>query len=542
MRHLILGVFLAVATMAHAVRADLRVDFEGAFRPVEPAANSKGHIGGVVGEPLHENSSGWADVDMRFSQLTEGAFEGKSAQRIEVKAIREGRAQGMIAGVALPAGKYSKIRFAARAPAGGAVEVGLREQGPPYVSHWSKRFRLAPEWRVCEALIPPLTIKPGEIDALMIYFDVGTTDIDAIVLQSIDVDALVANAPKKDGNLLSASSFPMGLPSPWSISAGTMGTRAEADAAVPGPSGVAALKLTAGVTEQGGRSVEIVSGPIAANQCRPHTVSFDARGVKEGQRIWIQFAGPNGPSERRELAISAAWKRVSATFKLPYIVDDFMLMRIGASQDVWIDGVQLEEGGQASVLVRSGGDRLQVRATKVFGLSAGQEPMSVTYTVLSQAPAGTRIGGNLVDAHGRVQVIAPVEIASSKGSPARLELPDFKDGAYGSFRVELRLVDADGKPRSDWAEAVVHKVRPARMLAQDAPDSPFGVHIHPIQEYAQMVKMLGINWVRIHDAAAHLTKWYFLENKPDHFDFARADEGVKLFRDSRLMYCLCFGR
>jgi hypothetical protein len=111
MRYVVLGILLALTATTHTVMADLRIDFEGPFRPVQPAPNAKGHVGGEVGAPLIENSSGWADVDMRFSRLTEGAFEGESTQRIEVKAVRDGRAQAMIPGGELQAGKYSRIRL-----------------------------------------------------------------------------------------------------------------------------------------------------------------------------------------------------------------------------------------------------------------------------------------------------------------------------------------------------------------------------------------------------------------------------------------------
>jgi len=538
MRLLICVMVLTMAAIAPAALADLRVDFETPFQAIQPAPATKGHISGQAGAPLLENSSGWADVDMHFSRITEGAFEGKAAQRIEVTAVRDGRAQAMIPGVPLQEGKYVRIRFAARAPASGTLEIGLRQQGAPYTSLWTKRFPLSPEWRICEALIPPLPIKAGELYALMIYPGLGITDIDALALLTIDVDALVANAPRKEGNLLSASSFPIGLPSPWSLSSGSIDASAEVDPTARGPSGIASLKLTPGFADHAmpmTSSVEIDSGPIAANQCRPHTISFDARGVKDGQRIWIVFAGPNGPSERRDLPINTEWKRVSATLKLPYVVDEYMLLKVGSNQGFWIDGLQLQEGSTAGALTRSLGDRLQMKATRPFGLSTGSEPMNITYAVLTDVPPGTRIGGNLVDALGHVQPIAPVAITSSNGSAAQLDLPEHHSGSYGTFRAELRLVDPAGKPLSDWAEAVVHHVRPARMLTQDAPDSPFGVHIDPIPGYAQMVKMLGFNWVRIHDAAAYLTKWYFLEDRPDHFDFTRADDGVKLFRDSHLM-------
>ena len=254
-------------------------------------------------------------------------------QRIEISAVRTGRAQAWITDLQLTAGKYSRITFAARTPAGGAIEIGVRLQGPPYTSLWDKRFRLSPEWRRCEALIPPLPLQRGAAYALMIYPGLGITDLDAITLQTIDVDALVAHAPRKEGNLLNARSFPIGLPSPCSLTAGLIGAAAAADPAVLGPRGLPALKLTPGFTDDVMRMVshgEIVSGPIASNQCRPHTVSLDAKGVKEGQRIWVEFTGPGGPADRRKFTVGTAVQHVVATLKVPFIVEGFMLLKVGS--------------------------------------------------------------------------------------------------------------------------------------------------------------------------------------------------------------------
>ena len=134
----------------------------------------------------------------------------------------------------------------------------------------------------------------------------------------------------------------------------------------------------------------------------------------------------------------------------------------------------------------------------------------------------------------RVALLEPIPIESERLQTLTIDvvLPEY--APYGTFRLEVRVIDAAGENISAWAEAVLHRIRPARKLGQFAPESPFGIHILATQEQAAMAKKLGFNWMRAHGGSDEMTKWYNLEREPGIFDFTRADRAANTVRAEKL--------
>jgi hypothetical protein len=75
---------------------------------------------------------------------------------------------------------------------------------------------------------------------------------------------------------------------------------------------------------------------------------------------------------------------------------------------------------------------------------------------------------------------------------------------------------------------IVTRLRRPRYWNQDAPDSPFGIHMGTSTRHHLLAKAIGINWVRLHDAGEALSCWAFLEPHKGQWIFQ--DEKIQRYR------------
>ena len=533
---MVIGILLPQRTCAQAVE----VDFERDWMPFSSAPDVPGRVWGEIAHPFRENSSGWAEVEMEISRIGD-AFAGTSAMRVDVRSVESGQPQLWIPGLPVESGRYARLRMAVRAPASGYLRLGIRTQGEPWRHVWERGFRTSPEWRVYEEIIPPMQFDPATSYALMVYLDEGVTDFDAFHFQYVREEDLAAEGREgMEGNLLPSGSFPLGLHRPWSLAAHHDGAEAHRDAQTKGPTGQPALKLVPGLstgTTPRRPAVELVSPAIPLQQFHDHTFSFFAKGSEQGQRMEVRLYGHERwrPVARQTFTIGDPWDRYQLSHGFSYVPDGFWVARIATDKELWVDGLQAEVGASASALARRSEVELVLAEAAPFGLFQGEEDLSIRVATVGARIEGGRLEGSLVDPYGEKSPVSLAWDPPAESEGTLLALPDHQAMYYGTFRLELRLHDAAGEPVSDWSETIVHRVRPARMLGQDAPGSPFGIHVHPKPDHAAMVKKLGFNWVRVHNAGEWVAAWYFLEQERGSLDFSQADPSVAVYRDRDLM-------
>ncbi len=523
------GLVLASGALADGVS----LDFESGWQPLVVAPGRPSRMSGEQVPPLVENSSGWAEVDLTGQRLTAEPFAGQAAWRVTVTAIRAGRAQLYLPGLAFQPGQYLRLRAAVRSPRSSSLELAVRLQREPWTAPWERTVIAGPEWRELDFVIPPIRRTADEPYALIVGLGLGTYDFDNVSLTYLSEAELATGGEPRVGNLIPHSVFPAGLPSPWSLAARDLGARAVADPADPGPSGQPSLHLLAGrdgamMPRRPG--VCLVSPMMYCNSLRPHSISFWAKGTS-GQQLLVNLGAAQQASLGGRVTLTGDWQRHSVSGKLPLLPDGYAQLSIASTADFRLDGLQVEEAAQATAYRAPSAVELALTPVQPDNLFFEDEPLRLRVTA-----TGPRDGLRL---HGRLECLggATIELPSMRLEPATqsVTLAGLGEAALGTYRVELQARDAAGEARSPWQELVLARVHRPRHLHDDAPDSPFGVHINALPDEAAMVKALGFNWVRIHDAAAELTKWYFLEGRPDEWDWTDADAGIDLFRQHHLM-------
>lgn len=513
--------------------AQISTDFEADFVPIASTAATKSNVTGKLPESFEENSSGWAAVDMHFKQNFDDPFEGEASLRAEVSAIRSGVAQ-IIAPVEIQSGDYGRIQFAARAPKSGSMRVAIRTLGSPYKVIWEQTLSLAPEWKMFNLITPPLKVENQDY-IFMVMLRPGITDLDTMQIEFVDEDALFPHQVKREGNLMRNSSFPLGLSRPWTLDSSLIGATATVDPTEMGPTGVPALTVTPGYNNSMmplEYYASILSPAIEANSLTEHTLSFYAKGAYPKQTMELSFSSAQYHGVNKSVTLSSGWKRYQVNLKLPVLVHGFTQITFKTPHTFWLDGVQFEETSKASQFSRSDQTEVVLNTIDPYGIHYDDAPLQVEFATLGEVEAITSLEGHLENATGE-QVALKFEGSDLQSN--RLTLPNIEGAHYGTFRVDLRALNAAGEPISHWSEAVLHRVRSPRHAGKDAPDSPFGIHIKSLDHEAAMAKGLGFNWVRLHNGGSELIDWYFVEPEPGVFDFSKGERGVDLLRSHHLM-------
>ncbi|MBL8992653.1 MAG: hypothetical protein JNM63_04885, partial [Spirochaetia bacterium] len=497
--------------------------------------STKSHIGGVIAVPFGENSSGWCDLDMNFSVITEGAYEGRQAMRVRVGEIRSGKAQMWIPHLNLEKGGYLKLSFAVRNPQSGSLNIALRQAGSPWKTYWSQNISVSPEWNRQTIVIPATVDDPKAV--MLFTFDSGDWDFDDFSFVRISTGQLAAEAIPRVGNLLATSSFPLGLSGGWHLTHGSYsvpgdGTgSAEGDAKEPGPTGVPSLKVSPPNKMPTKISFNLCSPPFKANIEKNYTVSFYAKAESEGKILKVKI-GPPDAGISFGLKPTTDWQRLTLKTKLPYSASGYQMMRLTSDVTCWFDGMMIEEAENIGEFVRSFPLELSLKAVKPFGLTIDNQPFEINLHVAGSITEGSKLVGQLVDLAGQSTSVGPIAVSANTTQPLSLSpaaLP------YGTFRLEARVVSAAGEAKSAFKEVLLHRVHSARMMGSDAPLSPFGIHIVAEESAAKMAKTLGFNWIRCHDGSGELTKWFFLEDEKGHWDFSDADQKIDMMRKNHLM-------
>jgi hypothetical protein len=525
---------IAAATAA----AVIREDFEKSFVPLASATTTTqdSAITGALPPDWSEDSA-WANVQVAYSALAESPFAGRQSLTIDTTRIVSGRVQ-LIRPLTVSPSHFIRLSVAMRSPGHQTVRLQLRQRSIPYRAFAEATFTALPEWGRYEALFPPVPADAPKDTALFVGLDsTGHLELDDLTLTYLSPSQALGN---KDltGNLLSTSSWPLGVAAPWAIGGDERPPEAlQPDPAVVGPTGLPALRV-APYPWHGNKVIAQLSSPFVGRPGARHTFSVWARSEQPGQTLNLRFGPPSAELYKapfsRAVTLTREWKRHSITLDLPFCPEGFYLARINTHAEgvFWLDGAQVELGAAPSSHVRTAPVELALQPVADYGLHLAGEAFTLRLAAWGDLASATSLRGELHDVTGRAFPLPPVNLPPARDvlSVLDLTLPPVSEAPLGSYSVVYTALGADGKPVSRPAEALLHRVAPPIAAGRLAPDSAFGTHIHWKAREAAMVKKLGFNWVR----GNYRLSWSDLEPRPGQWTFERADQAVEAVHSARL--------
>lgn len=508
-------------------------DFEDDFLPIIRVGDTRSRIAGEMPRGWDEDSS-WAVVAVNYGPVTHNPFAGAKSLRVQVDEISSGRVQFRLPSLHVDPAYQMRIRVATRSPNSAMINLSIRQRGAPYRAYWQTTLPAAPEWGVSEVLATVPVLDPEAV-LMFAVESPAVVEIDEFSLTYLTPAQALGNR-SFEGNLLPTSSFPIGLASPWA--AGGNGgplTAYVADPAMPGPSGLPALRVTP--FSDSGRPIGQITAPFEGRPAARHTFSFWARSERGGQTLAIRLGPPEAQIWRapwsQSITLEREWKRYSFTVELPPSPNGFYLARINTHDRgvFWVDQLMVEAADSAGEFRRSGRVELSAVAARPFGLAFEGQPLAFTVAAQGELSALARVAVSVRDLYGNVREQPPLtgkpegKLLTLRGELTALDLPPL-----GSFALEFVAQDAAGKALSRPAELLLHRVREPRHLGRDAPESAFGVHVFNSREELAMAKALGFNWARFN----YKINWSRVEPQPGEWNWESLDAELALVREQKL--------
>lgn len=341
-------------------------------------------------------------------------------------------------------------------------------------------------------------------------------------------DLRAREAAGHPGNLLPHSGFPLGLPQGWTLdrdSCPADGLKlATAASDVRGQSGLRIEAARSGWL----RSPAFVAWPDSKSpdEALPHVVSLQVRG--EGDITLRVLAGTQTLAEQVVQATPE-----EQTVRLPFTPaaeDSLLCLELswkGAVPGVTLDALRI-------VPERLAGDgrlgrypvEVAVAPRDAEGLQAPSEPLRVRAAVTDSA-VDERLHLVVTDLYGQ-QIER--DFVARGNEPMEIELAEPSLSAFGSYRVQARMVAADGAPRSGLAETILHRLPTPRFAEKAAPESRFGIHVLPNQRHLRMAAAIGLKWVRLHGPATEINYWFQVE--PERGQWVLRPDRLACFREA----------
>ena len=504
----------ALTTLAHAATV---MELDAAGGAWHPAAGER--ITGRLPEGWTDNS-GFCQSWVKYSQEDDG---GQKYWSMTVT-----RSENAVGQVTHPLPDITepgiwRIRATLRSPTRSQFSLNLRIAPVPYTFLWGEHPTLGPAWSDWTYTVR-IDRQKQPVGFYCIFEGLGTVDIARLVCERLTDAELAAENPPVDAggplNRLLITRAPLGLPVGWCLSGNQSDgdvVQVSNDEQVVGVGGVPALKLSAPV---GGR---VFAGCFTAPSGVPHVASIRVRGTG---KVWLDVQGDGKKIGWAEGKLSDTWQVVQVPFDPPLLTSLYNLV-IAWEGTVWIDCLQVERGKTATDYQPPAPCEVFLKHDSLARVQF-EAPVELTWRIAG-AWSGATLVTEAADAYGRRVDLPPLTLSAATG---RLTCPALTDLPFGPLRIQAKVVK-DGATISPVSEIVVYRLPKPRHWGEDAPDSPFGVHINSTTRSALMAKAIGANWIRGHDAGA-FTYWAKLEPQRGAWDFRQADIDLKRYRAQHL--------
>lgn len=517
MRYCLLLLALALPAASQTL---IDTDF---FRTDHPAgaAEKNPRVTGELPKGWSDNS-GWAKVWVDYAK---GEEEGRVYLNVNVTKVEDGKVQMMHILPNLEAEAYYRVSLLARSPSRAAVQIGIRDAGPPYQFVWQETPGLAESWKEVSH-----DFRLGKHASPVRFFinveGTGQVHLAKLKVERRTREELVAELKRNqpaDGpkNLLRQTTFPLGLPCGWSLS------REVSDGdewAMKGEGG--ALQI---ISRKG---FDLYSTPLERpiplqkyvalfNMVAPASGKFAV--LADGRTIAQKAFKAGGDSQQVRLEFEAGL--LARAHVLQFKTDGPGEFSI---RDLRV--VSREQEGSAAP---AGKTWVALGVESPARVQFEDEKPSVQVR-MGEAAKGSVLKSKVTHVSGLSKSLPDVPLDQP---PTVLDYNVFPEAPLGSFRIEA-LVESDGQKRSPVSEIVVHRLRRPRYWGKDAPDSPFGVHTLSTTRHNLMAKAIGINWVRLHDAGTKYIGWRHVE--PEKGKWAFDDAPINRYRAAHLKVMGCF--
>ncbi len=513
-----LALVLAVATAAAAPQTLIDTDFGNCTVPVNDVSpDGAKRLTGSLPEGWTENS-GWNKEIVVTYQPTE-----ENGRRF-LRATKTSGGNDQLAFYLgdIPQETFYRVELTARSAGKAGVTVGLRDAGPPYSFHWSVQPALTAQWQDFTYEFR-LDRKPQRVGIWINLGDNASYDLAHFRLIAKTREDIIAELQERypesgPRNLVRVSTFPLGLPTGWSLdrdcSDGDQVVVAT-DPQAQSPAGGSALSV------KSADKWRLWTAPVFIGRSfEPHTASLYTRG--SGKLRLTAFGDARQLASREQDLTPHGWQRVTLTFN-PLLLGRLHQITVDGVGEAWLDGFQIERGSAATDYAPQQACQVVLAvpesAASAARIQFSDEPAVVRYAVTG-APAGSVLKLTQHDLYGGAVALPDVKSPAGQGT-VKLALPAAHP--LGSFRVEATVTDARGRALSPTDEVVVQRVRRPHYWNKPAPNSAFGIHTNSTTRHILLAKAVGANWTRLHDAGTQYIGWAHLEPEPGTWTFRDAE-------------------
>ncbi|MGA2659831.1 MAG: carbohydrate binding domain-containing protein [Verrucomicrobiota bacterium] len=469
-------------------------------------------------------AQGWApncygSNEVVFAQESADVHGGKSAQRVTCARFDDGGVQFHSGDIAVQKGKPYTLRLWMKGDVTAPVYVGIRKHGAPYTPYLKRDIRVRKDWTPC-LIMGQASDSDARCGIYIMFAGTGTLLVDDVSLQpGLREDAgLELGGPVQKGNPIYNSGFEAG-PEGWTP--------------------VDGFALDNQVVHSGRFSARLEASPsrgeAAGIECRPFPVRTGRRYTLSA---WIKAAEPNTrvrlrlfewadrggdfPENRheREATITATtqWTRYQLSgIVLPNLHESYVA-RIVPSSRIWLDDVQVEEGGQTDY---QPAQPLEVGTeTPTRWCRVGDAVEVTAWAAAGSQPEAVTLEYTLEDLWSR-----PLTNLVHQVKPGEPDLARFLLRQPGMYRVRVR---ANESPATGEVWFGVFPERDRRLR----PDSPFGTHVASMVPEPGNTLLasaaMGARWVRLHDFG-DFCHWWRVE--PEKGRFVWHDREIDALRE-----------
>ena len=536
----ILSLFtLAVIAMLTTQACQAQVVIDTTFGKGQPVSTpAPDRVTGTLPAGWGDNSS-WARV---WVDYRDGEDQAQAYTRVATSKVEEGWTQLQHALPSIANETFVRIELTARSLDDRMMRLGIRDVGKPYTWHWQTDLNLRSDWKAFR-----YEFRQGKIDSpIGLYLmseGTGSFDLAAVKVTCFSREQLIAELKERaeatgTSNLLRLSRFPLGMQMGWSLNRDhSDGDQVvmEGDRECIGPSGSPALHVW------GRDGVNFYTTPFGI----PYAFGkhFASVSLKGSGHVSIHVICDGRTLASHRVSLTDKWQRGNIPFQ-PRLLADCYTLRVESSEecDFHLDAMQVApaeaDTGNAMEFAAQMPYEVALQVPESNASAAriqfDDEPAALEYCVTATAPvADAVLCAKVINAYGQSRDL-PGEAVRGRIVYGRFAdfMKDF-DQRFGPHRVEAWIEDSSGKRISTYNEMLVYRLPRPKYWGKDAPHSAFGVHTNSTTRHCVMLKAIGANWTRLHDAGLDYIGWYHLEPEKGRWQFH--DEPIERYRKHHVM-------